>query len=222
MLAYPPSVPAPPSGVSIDGLTNLGNKGGTNWALTKLPRDRGPEVVGLTSELRDAVSKRDRLTAQWERIQTELKKGGNDGRRTKELNREKSILQQPLENAKARVQQLESFRTGYGSAVRILQHLATCPICHQKLADFHPRDEDCFIAQCRSDSCKAYWELRLDRDTRSRIPVLLPGCARPESWPSQLSTRWVDEELGCDVLAPPVMNGDRDRSFLKPRTSRSQ
>ena len=108
--------------------------------------------------------------------------------------------------------------------------LAACPVCSHADSEFEPREHDCFAARCRSKGCEAQWELRhdpeiarrdpgTDRVAERRIPVFLPGDANPDEWPDDAAPQWVDDVLGCDVLAVPVARDDGSIEFLPPRTA---
>ena len=115
-------------------------------------------------------------------------------------------------------------------ARRDLDALAVCPVCGRPDTEFEPREHDCFAARCRSKGCEAQWELRhdpnissrasgTDRATECRIPVFQPGDPNPDEWPDDASPQWIDDVLGCGVLAIPVAWDDGSIEFLPLRTA---
>ena len=110
--------------------------------------------------------------------------------------------------------------------------LAACPVCgHSRCGVRSTREHDCFAGRCRSTGCEARWELHQDPETvrvelagtdraaESRIPVFRPGDANSDEWPDDAAPQWVDDVLGCDVLAIPVARDDGSIGFLPPRTA---
>ena len=100
-------------------------------------------------------------------------------------------------------------------------------------AELAERPDAGAAARCRSKGCEAQWELRhdpeiasrvsgisgTDRATESRIPVFRPGDVNPDEWPDDAAPQWVDDILGCDVLAVPVARDGGGIAFLPPRTA---
>ena len=146
-----------------------------------------------------------------------------------ELNRKKRRILEPMREAENRVVWLETFEGEIHEARRALAALAACPACGTSDTDFEAREHDCFAARCWSDSCAAQWELRRAPETssrasrtgraaESRVPAFLPGDANPDEWPDDAAPQWVDDVLGCDVLAVPVARDSGGIGFLPPRT----
>ena len=164
-------------------------------------------------------------------MQDGLKRSRGDRRRRAELNREKSALLEPMQEAEDRVEQLETFEREIRKARHSLAALATCPACSRSDTKLEAREHDCFAAHCRSRGCEAQWELRHNpeiasrgpgtvRAGESRIPVFLPGDANLAEWPHNAAPQRVDDILGCDVLAIPEGRADgRVDRFLAPRTT---
>ena len=84
--------------------------------------------------------------------------------------RRKRKLLEPVRNAEDKVKLLEEFKLNFERARKNIAILGTCPACNAA-TDFQPRENDCFAAYCRSESCASRWELRHDPKTSSRIPV---------------------------------------------------
>ena len=181
--------------------------------------------------LKDASAHWDHLEQQRQGVQDGLKRSRGDRRRVAELNRQKTLLLEPMQEAEDRAERLEMFEREIREALPVLAGLAACPACGRSDTEFKARAHDCFAARCRSKGCGAQWELRpvpeiasrvsgTDRATESRIPVFQPGGADPDDWPVNTAPQWVDDFLGCDVLAIPEdwADGRVDR-FLPLRTT---
>ena len=208
MLAYPPTLRAIRE-PDMANVTRQGSwradRGGISWAMVRPPRPDELSGLNIEGRLKKARSDRDDLVQRQKEVQEELKKVRDDRRRMAGLNREKSRLLQPVREATDAVDRLEDFERQLESACRNVTALAACPVCGGTEVDFAPRENDCFAARCRSTSCDTRWELRHDPETRSRIPVLLPSDTSLGSWPDDVGPRqWVDDILGCDVLAVPT------------------
>ena len=165
---------------------------------------------------RKKLSILDTLLKKAEEIRDNVKQQRNPQAQSKKKKRGSSQLQE----AEKCVQELKEFKSELYSAQDYLVSLATCPTCNS-IADFFPRDRNCFKANCRS--CKSSWELRPNSDCR--IPVFLPNGVTPNSdtWTAEKDSpkAWVDNVFGCDVLAIPESWGnDAVKSFLAPRTER--
>jgi hypothetical protein len=220
MLAYPPPMAAPPSDLADLVSPWLQKRDQSLWALVRPARPQELVRLGLDRRIAEAQTHRDRLARKREEVDDELKQvRGDDRRRTAELNRRKRDLLKPLQDADDLVRRLGQFKENLAAAGQRLQGLVTCPVCHAS-GELEPRDNNCFAARCtRRDSCESTWELRIDSVDRARVPVLLPGDAEPKSWPRRRPPQWVDDVLGCDVLAVPMVADDGSVSFRSPRQS---
>ena len=193
----------------------------SSWAVVRPPQQNELSKLNIANRLKDDRSRRDSLKEQHHKVQDDLRSTRGDRRRLSELNREKNRLLQRVREAEEAVGRLEDFEQEFRSACRNVTALATCPVCGGTEVDFDPRENDCFAARCRSKSCNALWELRHDPETGSRIPVLLPSDAKPETWPTDADPRqWVDDILGCDVLAVPRYWSGDEIGFRPPRKAR--
>ena len=242
MLAYPPAVQAVPESTlravpelqaALESSTGNGpwriERGGSGgWAVVRPPPERLPPVVARC--LKDARAHRDRLKQEWQEVQDGLKRTRGERRSMAELNRKKRRMLEPMREAESRVEWLETFEGEIHEARRAFAALAACPACGTSDTDFEAREHDCFAARCRSDSCAAQWELRRAPETVSlasgagraaeaRVPVFLPGDANPDEWPDDAALQWVDDVLGCDVLAIPVALDGCVIEFLPPRSA---
>lgn len=216
MLSYPPTVPAPPPEL-VSLISPWLEYRESRWVLVRLPRTAEWERFGLEERVSKALAKRDSLTFEREKVQEHLKRErGRDYRRLAELNRHAKALLKALEEAERNLADLERFGQGLDLATRRLKELATCPVCRE-LGELYHRSGDSFVARCIRDGCDATWEIRSDGVSSGRIPVLsLKGlgsvsptnCAMPQ---------WVDNILGCDVLAIP--KGGGGATYTQPRTS---
>lgn len=218
MLAYPPTIASLPTEVADLARPWLQKRDQSRWALVRPARSQ--ERAELDSRLTDARAQRDRLAAQRREVEHALRAArGDDRRRMADLKRRKRELLRPLQEAEDLVARLEGVARDLEASKPIFDELATCPVCRAS-GEFVPRDNDCFAACCsRRDSCGSTWELRFDPAVRTRTPVLLPGGMRPEAWPRQAPPQWVDDLLGCDVLAIPDVEEDGDVVFRPARTT---
>ena len=242
MLAYPPAVQAIPESTlrAVPELraaleSNAGNglwlterRSPGGWVVVRKPPESSLRIVARC--LKDARARRDRLEQEGQEVQDALKRTRGDRRRMAELNRKKKLMLEPTQEAEDRVKWLETFEKDIHRAHLHVAALATCPACGESNSEFEAREHDCFASRCRTKGCEAQWELRYDpqiaslvsctgRATENRIPVFRPGDANPEEWPGEAAPRWVDDVLGCDVLAVPVARDDGSIEFLPPRTA---
>ena len=240
MLAYPPVVHAVPALRTVPDLqaaldAEIG--GGTlrterpntlNLVVLRQPSERSLHIVAKC--LMDARARLDPLKEESQAVQEGLRRSRGDRRRTADLNREKRRLLVPLREAESRVQSLSALDRDIRKACHDLAELATCPACRESDVAFEAREDDCFAATCRAEGCEALWELHSDRtatvrtsgadreSSERRIPVMLPGDADPEEWLDDDGPQWVDDILGCDVLAIPRLREGDGIKFHPPRT----
>ncbi|MCS6915432.1 MAG: hypothetical protein NZ890_19660 [Myxococcota bacterium] len=219
MLAYPPAVASPPPEIVDLALPWLQQRGESRWVIVRQATSQELARLGLERRLAEARAKRDELARQREQIDAELRAArGNDRRRTAELNRQKREHLQPLQKADKCVEAWQALQDSIDSARCLLDDLAVCPVCGRR-GTFSPLDGDCFKGCCSGgDGCSSIWELRLDPMTRRRVLVLLPGGVQAEDFPRGRPPQWVDEVLGCDVLAIPAVDEDGRLTFRPPRS----
>lgn len=215
MLAYPPAVKAIPVStlrsapeLQIDPkpeirngswLVDSGRPG--CWIAVRQPPVESLQDIARYAE--DARACRSRLEHEREQLRGDRRK-----------NAERTEINRQIQHAAALVDRLDTFVQESRKANRNLEALAECPVCGHADAKFEARKQDCFAARCRSKGCEAQWELRHDPDVAGpdcRVPVLLPGDEDPTD---DAAPQWVDEVLGCDVLAIPSAG-----KFLAPRRS---
>ena len=245
MLAYPPTVQAIPESTlqavpelqaGLESSTGNGSwrferRGSGGWAVVRQPPDRSLRIIARC--LKDARAHRDRLRQDWLGVQDALKRTRGDRRGMAELNRKKKPMLEPMQEAEDRVKWLESFEREIREAFHDIAALVVCPACGKSDTVFEARQRECFSAHCRSKGCEAQWELRHDpeienrisgvsdtgRAMEGRIPVFQPGAAAPYELPDDAVPQWVDDVLGCDVLAVPVARDGGGIEFLPPRTA---
>lgn len=236
MLAYPPRLQDLPQKVlraspELQGglATNKGpwrmrRSASGSWDVVEQPpRVLFPVVARC---LNNARADRDRLEEKRQEVQDRMQQNRSNRRRMAELNRQKTSLLEPMQEAEDRVSRLETLDREINEAHHDLGGLAICPACGTPEAQFEAREDGCFAALCRSSSCKARWELRHDPEAasgvsgedgyaKSRIPVFLRGDADSAERPDDAAPQWVDDNLGCDVLAIP--RESNVSGFLAPR-----
>lgn len=218
MLAYPPALRTLPE-PELDRAPWLDKRDGSRWTVVRMPRPGEMSQQEVEKHLIEARERLESLTRRREEIQNELGQVRGDRKKMGVLNQEKRNLSEPLGNAKSRFENWKKFEWDFEKACAGIAVLNKCPACG-KDADFEAREHDCFAVRCRTDSCGARWELRRDPDTKSRIPVFLPGDSDSiisEDPPTASTSQWVDEAFGCDVLAIPIPRNNGDVDFLPPR-----
>ena len=141
LLAYPPSVSAPPD-ESYRAESWLEDDNG-QWAMVALPRDHESMQQDIERRLRGA----------------ERRESGIANRQTAKK-----------DEAKKAVNEWRTFKQTVDAAIAKLCELRTCPRCGGR-AEFRQRGERCFTARCQSDSCRAQWELHALPDGKGPIPV---------------------------------------------------
>ena len=219
MLAYPPalqSIPEP----ELNRASWLDKRGESRWAVVRMPRPDEMSQGKIERRLSKARDHLEHLKRKREEVENELRRVRDDRRRRSELNRAKKNLLEPLRNAESCVERWEEFERDFEKACAGIAALSKCPACG-KDAEFEAREHGCLAVRCRTDSCRARWELRHDPDTKSRIPVFLPGDfdSMISGVPQTASaSQWVDEVFGCDALAVPIHHDDDGIGFLPPRT----
>ena len=177
LLAYPPSVSAPPD-EPHRAASWLDKDDNGQWAMVALPRGHESIERGLRE-----AERRERGTAKRQMAKKD--------------------------EAKKAVDEWRTFKQTVDAAIANLCELRTCPRCGER-AEFQQRGARCFTARCRSDSCRAQWELRALPDGKGRVPVFLVPLPNPAAGPHE-----IDELVGCDILALP--SEDDPARFLHPR-----
>ena len=223
MVAYPPILAAIRE-PALESVARRGSwradRGCSSWAMVRPPRPNELSELNIEGRLKKARSDRDHLEREQEDVQEALKKARGDGRRRAELNAEKRRLLEPLQNAKDLVERLEGFKGEFESARDSIKALATCPACGGGDVRFDAREHDCFAARCKSTSCSTRWEVRYDPQAPDRVPVFLPsGAGSVASHSNAAPQTWIDDVLGCDVLAVPAPRTGDGVGFFPPRTT---
>ena len=191
------------------------------WAVVRMPQPDEMSQQKIEKRLTEARKRLENLTRERKKIDHELRRSGDDRRRRSELNRRKRNLLEPRGNAESAVERWEEFDRDFKRACAGIAALSKCPACGED-ADFEAREHDCFTTRCRSDSCRAQWELRHEPDTKSRIPLFwrrgFEDMIANESLSGPMPRRIdVDDVFGCDLLAVPKVGDDGKVDFLPPR-----
>jgi len=219
MLAYPPALQTIPE-PELDRAPWLDQRDDSRWAVVRMPRPDEMSQGKIERRLSKARDHLEHLKQKREEIEDELRRAHDDRRRKSKLNPEKRKLLEPLRNAESCVERWEEFERDFEKACAGIAALSKCPACGED-AEFEARERGCLAVRCRTDSCRARWELRHDPDTKSRIPVFLPGDFDGTAFrapPTASTSQWVDEVFGCDTLAVPIHRDDDGIEFLPPRT----
>lgn len=212
MLSYPPTLQANRE-LDIGKKSWIVDRRDSGLALIRPLSQEELSELDIAGRLATACRHRDSLTRKRENIQGELQRARGDRRRTSELNREKGRLLEPVRNAEQKVKLLEEFNSNFERARENVAVLGRCPACGIGDTNFEARENDCFAASCRSESCDSRWELHHDPETSSRIPVFFRDSESTDRRRTDKPPQWVDDVLGCDVLAVPDAGG----RFLPPR-----
>ena len=212
MLSYPPTLQANRE-LDIGKNSRTVDRRDSGLALVRPLSQEELSELDIAGRLATACRHRDGLTRKRENIQGELQRARGDRRRTSELNREKGRLLEPVRNAEQNVKLLEEFNSNFERARENVAVLGRCPACGSGDTNFEARENDCFAASCRSESCDSRWELHHDPETSSRIPVFFRDSESTDRRRTDKPPQWVDDVLGCDVLAVPDAGG----RFLPPR-----
>ena len=224
MLAYPPTLQTIPE-PDLDRASWI-DKRDDRWAVVRMPQPEETSKQEIEKRLVEVCKHLERLKQEREEIQDQLRQHRGDRRRMSDLNRKKSNLLEQIGNAKSDVSRWGEFDQEFERACNRIAILSECPACGED-ADFEAREHNCFATSCRSDSCRAQWELRHDPDTQSRVPVFwrrgFEDMIADES-PSDPMPRWIDVDnvFGCDLLAVPTVGDDGRIAFRSPRTERTE
>jgi hypothetical protein len=215
MLSYPPRLRALPEFTSEE-TGPFRSAGAREVRLIRPLKDNEPLMKHVATELQKASDACAALEHQEKKIEAQLRRERGDRRAVAELNRRDHGLKQPLIEARERSDAMERFDRELHAARGALESLVRCPACGEA-ARFHAHDNDCFVARCPSNSCEAEWGLRHDPGSGTRIPYLVRGDVDTAAWQSADPVNRVDEVIGCDVLAIPVIEDGGQVAFVVPR-----
>ena len=196
MLAYPPTLQANKE-KDIGKKPWIVNREKSRLAVVRPPSQEELSELDIAGRLAKARKHRDNLKLQ--------RDGGDRGIKRK--------LLKPVQDAEDKVKLLEEFKLNFERAQKNVAVLGTCPACGNADTYFKAWENDCFAAYCQSESCAARWELRHDPEIAKRIPVFFRDSVSPDIPPTDVAPQWVDDVLGCDVLAVPIARNE----FLPPR-----
>lgn len=196
MLAYPPTLQTNRE-LDIGKKPWIVNREKSRLAIVRPPSQEELSELDIAGRLAKARKHRDSLKLQ--------RDGGDRGIKRK--------LLKPVQDAEDKVKLLEEFKQNFERAQKNVAVLGTCPACGNADTYFKAWENDCFAAYCRSESCAARWELRHDPEIAKRIPVFFRDSVSPDIPPTDVAPQWVDDVLGCDVLAVPIARNE----FLSPR-----
>lgn len=116
---------------------------------------------------------------------------------------------------------LESFEQGLRGAFERLEQIQQCPVCFSRSTNkqaLTSADQGCFACECSVDKCGAMWGINICGVCHERFPYLIPGRLRSQE--SARSAGWVDDVIGCDVLAVPCWVTGAERTFICPNCGR--
>ena len=214
MLAYPPVLRTLPD-LELAHESWLDKRDGRWAVVVRMPQPGEMSQQIIEKCLTEARERLENLTQEREEIEHELRRIRDDRRRRSELNRRKRSLLEPRGNAESDVERWEEFERDFKKACAGIAALSKCPACGED-ADFDAREHDCFATSCRSDSCRAQWELHHYPDTQGRVPVFWRSYF--EDMIANELPPDIDDFFGCDLLAVPKVGDDGRTTFRPPRT----
>lgn len=201
--AYPPEITPPPRDLDRAALVGtLEAHGAQRFYVVRPPEEKVKR--GAQRLLNALRSEREQREMRME----ELKQGKprDDRRALKEWNVQKQRLQQDLSSTRERLEEVERFERCVGDAERQLDTLLGCPVCAERLNPdhgFNARSDRTFHCVCAG--CGARWGTEICRQCQSRYPYLQSRGATMQA--ARSDPGWVDDTLGCDVLAVPCEHG---------------
>ena len=218
MLAYPPTLAADPT----DGVRDapwFEHRGESGGVLLRPLRSDERDRLDIPGRLEAARQRLDAQATERGEVQAQLRGARGDRRKTRELNLRKGELLEPQRRMEAEVRRLEDMERKLAGASAEVAFLARCPVCGEEASAWEPRENDCFAARCGVSSCEARWGVRWEPSSGTRIPILgLGGSIDGEGVrPSDSPPQWVDDVLGCDVLAIPHLRAGVVE-YLAPRS----
>lgn len=194
MMDYPPALPGTPKELGNlphpwfeykDGKPRLIRP------ISEYERDK----LGVDKSLEDAQRSYVELEQKEQQIKQQLAKCKGDRRKQSELNKEKRLLAQPLDNAKQKVLRLGEFQKALELAKAKLLDLVMCPVCGTTQNTLNPRKNG-FEVTCQKDECGTSWGIRQNKNG-STVPFLSISHELPDGYTADQ----VDQFLGCDVLS---------------------
>ena len=208
-MLYPPQLSSVPDEYKQRLINNLSYNANYYYLTRNISVQEMAEINKVTIDAKNAcVEKKkdhERITNERQTVQ------GNPSRRA-ELNNERRDLLPVINELESKSNELDNFNESLQIASLVIKDLQTCPICRkQGLISPYQMKNSCFEAKC--ESCSANWGLRYDSSLNRRVPFILIGTNLPEEY----SYQRVDDILGCDVLAVPMVNENGNIKFISPR-----
>lgn len=208
-LLYPPQLSSVPDEHKLQLVNKLHYDANYYYLIQNISEQEMAEINKSTLDAKNTFIEKEK---DRNRVNNELQTvKGNPDRRA-ELNIKKRKLLPVISELESKSNKLDSFNKSLQSASLAVVDLQTCPICSkQGLLYPHQMQNRCFEVTCAS--CSAIWGLRYDSTLDIRVPVMLSGTDLPDEYIHQR----VDDILGCDVLAVPIINENRNIKFISPR-----
>ena len=216
MMGYPPRLAMPPTELLPNLSPYLKRAGENNYWLKQMPSDK--DTSATATLLASVRARLETLTTEQEQLERALFSAKGDPVRRSDLNRQKRDLLKPMEDAEQKLRIADAFSKSLATARGELIAIGECPVCGSA-SRINSREGESFEVECSSDGCGASWGLRVEAESRRRIPFLLASAdATKEIVARSLDPDRVDEVFGCDVLAIPCFGEGRSLTYLPPRT----
>lgn len=210
LLAYPPMVERTPDAAPLgDGVSWLRiAEGGKHWLVLRPPRIADLAQLGMDDALDRAQQVVRAFSQDRETVQQDRRGSRDDRRELSALNQEKRLLQHRLTAAEATCAALDRSKASLDAALPSINALLRCPVCEQFDPDpyrgFQVQDKN---FRCTCAGCQATWGTQTCVGCRRRFAFLWPNYCLPPEDVLPRAPGWVDELVGCDVLAVPCPSG---------------
>lgn len=203
-LAYPPAFDALDGELLAFRTLPFVATDGKRWKLTRPPRRQEQAQLRLDTVLGDAQLEAERQRHELSRVMQERRANLDNDRIRGSLNEQKTRLDRLVKEAEAHYAALTQFKESFERSVEKLLSLLLCPICGQVEQEpyrgFQAHDG---TFQCACAACETTWGSKTCIHCRTRFAFMWPKVALPPLEERPSTAGWVDDLLGCDVLAVP-------------------
>jgi hypothetical protein len=201
-LRYPPIISKPDAPELNLGRTWL-ETAGNQLRIVRSPLEN--EAVPAKSFVVDATAQLERLEKERESASLKLRDAIRDRGATSGVNARKRELNAEITDAEKRLETLLRFERELSIAIEVVDDLLVCPTCNTRADPRHDFKQMGLHFSCTCSDCSTTWGTIACGHCSKSIPVLrIHGTA----W-TMLGREpvWVDQTLGADVLAVPILNG---------------
>ncbi len=199
LMKYPQAVGRPPKDLDaslIDGWIDTSDSSESrmlrrpsplHWQRIETERRTRQEAVEKIQEQMDALPPR------------EL----DEPRKLSERRRQKSLLNQELDRARRRAEEMAEFCQHIETCGDFIDKMMVCPVCRTSTSVMRNFDRGTFQNEC--SSCESSWGTLICSICAEKFPFL--RVKAPHRSVSKDNVGMVDEWLGSDVLAVPCAHG---------------